>query len=145
VGEIPSYFSSSTVEKRGLLLDIIKSLLREGADPNARNKESRTPLHIAAQDDYEEAVKELIEKGANVNLKDDRGYTPLMIAVEKGNVEIINSLCPKVDFTKENHTTAMSLANGLHLFKQGDVLTSLQNCIKTWRYLHLINLNKEMY
>jgi ankyrin repeat protein len=52
-----------------------------------------TPLLIACENDFIEAVKLLINKGADVNRKSTIGDTPLMIASRNGNIYLVRLLC----------------------------------------------------
>jgi len=47
--------------------------LKNGADPNAKDRYGRTPLHLARTED---AAKSLLEAGADVSMKDGWGETP---------------------------------------------------------------------
>lgn len=47
--------------------EIVKLLLKFGADPNAINEEENTPLHIAVQMGNKSIIRALINAGANVN------------------------------------------------------------------------------
>ena len=75
-------------------VEVLKYLVEQGADVNAKNNNDMTPLHYAAMPDNSsiekllpfatvspnpsiEKIKYLIEKGANVNAKNDSGMTPL--------------------------------------------------------------------
>ncbi len=69
-----------------------KDFISKGADVNIKNKDGKTPLHIAVENNYEDIVKLLLQKNADVNAKDNNGNTPLHIAVEKGNYFVIKEL-----------------------------------------------------
>lgn len=56
-------------------------LLAHGADVNARNKQGRTPLHVAVPKKTLAAV--LLAKGADVNAKDSTGMTPLHCCTDR--------------------------------------------------------------
>jgi len=63
--------------------EVVERLLREGADPNAKESDcGMTPLHVAASEGHVEAVKVLIVGGADLSAKDDAGQTPLQWAAE---------------------------------------------------------------
>ena len=69
-------------------IEAVKQHLAEGADVNAKGKNSWTPLHWAAGVGHTEVVVLLIAKGANVNAKDDNGETPLNWAIFNDETEI---------------------------------------------------------
>ena len=56
---------------------LIISLLKAGADVNAKNKYGWTPLHKAAMRDASETVEVLLKAGADVHVKGNDGDTPL--------------------------------------------------------------------
>jgi ankyrin repeat protein len=57
--------------------DIVKELLKKGADPNICLKDNWCPLHIAASRDTE-ILRMLVEAGANVNVStSEYNITPL--------------------------------------------------------------------
>jgi hypothetical protein len=58
--------------------EIIKFLVNQGADVNARNDNGETALIVAC--DNADSVKALIEAGADVNQADNEGNTPIMLA-----------------------------------------------------------------
>ncbi|TWH43701.1 protein kinase domain-containing protein [Dulcicalothrix desertica] len=65
--------------------EIIKTLIDKGADVNliSTERETRTPLHLAIQENNENIVKLLIKSGANVNAKDSSGNTPIITAFNR--------------------------------------------------------------
>lgn len=63
-------------------LDMVKLLLQYHADPNLKNIDGNTALHIVAQERYEDApiyAKTLLEGHANPKLTNNAGHTPLIV------------------------------------------------------------------
>ncbi|KAL5216240.1 hypothetical protein ABZP36_007641 [Zizania latifolia] len=58
-------------------IDLLKRLLKFGVDPNCRNYDQRTPLHIAAAEGLHLVATTLMDSGADVQAKDRWGNTPL--------------------------------------------------------------------
>ncbi|XP_047069365.1 potassium channel KOR2-like [Lolium rigidum] len=58
-------------------IDLLRRLLRFGVDPNCRNYDRRTPLHVAAGDGLPLVASMLVELGADVMARDRWGNTPL--------------------------------------------------------------------
>lgn len=56
---------------------ICRILIEAGANINAINLDSNTPLHLAVQ--YADVVDTLIDNGADINALNDDGYTPMML------------------------------------------------------------------
>jgi ankyrin repeat protein len=72
-------------------LFLIKSLFKNGADPNCIDIDGRTPLTYAVLANAK-VVRLLLKYNAKTNFKDKFGKTPLDYAVENGNKEIIKLL-----------------------------------------------------
>jgi len=73
-------------------IDQIKSLISRGADVNAKDRSSRTPLHYAARWGHKDVVELLLAKDADVNGKDNQGQTPLSLAEEEAHKQIVELL-----------------------------------------------------
>lgn len=68
--------------------EVIESLIRRGADVNARDKGNWTPLHLATRNGHVEAVKIFLDAGAELTVQDSKhGWTPLHLAVIAGQTE----------------------------------------------------------
>ncbi|KAL6616846.1 ankyrin repeat-containing domain protein [Neocallimastix sp. 'constans'] len=81
--------------------NIIKYLIKHGADVNKENKNEETPLYCACQEGNEKIVKYLIECGADIKMIDDLddineesyiGNNLLFHACESGNENIVKYL-----------------------------------------------------
>jgi len=73
-------------------IDILKSLLDQGGDPNERGKFEATALHRAAFNGHKPTATLLITSGADLNAQDFGGATPMHIAVREGNTEMVKLL-----------------------------------------------------
>ncbi len=62
--------------------EVAEILLRNGADPNARDHWGLTPLHIAAKKGHASVVDLLLRKNAGVNSRTIKGITPLHMAAD---------------------------------------------------------------
>ncbi|PKI54418.1 hypothetical protein CRG98_025205 [Punica granatum] len=72
--------------------DFLKRLLSSGIDPNSKDYDHRTPLHVAASEGLFLMAKLLVEAGASVFSKDRRGTTPLDEGRICGNKNLIRLL-----------------------------------------------------
>ena len=71
---------------------VLRTLLDQGADVNARDPSGWTPLLETVFAGHMEAAQTLLERGADVNAADEGGWTPLMEAAAKGNKELVSLL-----------------------------------------------------
>ncbi|GHU16644.1 hypothetical protein FACS189472_02140 [Alphaproteobacteria bacterium] len=70
-----------------------KFLLSQGANPNAKDENQKTPLHLAVESGHVRVIKILLDtKGINLNARDLYAKTPLHLAAEKGHTKIVNLL-----------------------------------------------------
>ncbi|KAF2290497.1 hypothetical protein GH714_014131 [Hevea brasiliensis] len=72
--------------------DLLKRILSTGIDPNSKDYDHRTPLHVAASEGVHMMAKLLLEAGASVFLKDRWGKTPLDEGRISGNKNLIKLL-----------------------------------------------------
>ena len=71
----------------------VKSLLKEGADPNVSRGDGLSALHLAAQEGDLEIAKELLGAGAKVTAKTRIGdYTPLHLASGSAHAAVVRAL-----------------------------------------------------
>ncbi|ACB50810.1 hypothetical protein cce_1460 [Crocosphaera subtropica ATCC 51142] len=83
-------YSIDTIQVKQL--EVIKTLLKAGANVNAKTIEGWNALEAAANANNVEIVKILLSAGANVNTRDEWGDTVLSRAMRTGNTEIIQLL-----------------------------------------------------
>ena len=70
----------------------VRTLLEEGADPDATYGDGTTALHWAAHRDAHAMVADLLAAGADVDAGDDHGVTPLSLASVNGNRLVVDTL-----------------------------------------------------
>jgi hypothetical protein len=82
---------------------IIRSLLKFGANPNARNNERQTPLHLVSSWGLMplrlEVAHTLLAHGADVDAEDGHGRTLLQLALARGEDELVRLLS---EYTSSN-------------------------------------------
>ena len=71
---------------------VARVLLEHGADPNARDSCKRTPLHFAIQWESAEAARVLLENGVDANARDFKKRTPLHVASQFGSLDGVRLL-----------------------------------------------------
>lgn len=67
-------------------------LLRQNANPDIRDNDGNTPLHIAAQIGFLEAADWLRIANADLNARNNRGETALILAVQQRNAAMVRQL-----------------------------------------------------
>ncbi|PWA53533.1 Ankyrin repeat-containing protein [Artemisia annua] len=109
-------------------LSRLKSLIRAGADPNKKNFDGRTPLHLAASKGHEDITLFLIQEGVDVNTSDNFGNTPLLEAIKRGHDNIASLLIKEgcsLTITDRDTISSPSVARGVLHSKDYDFRTPL--------------------
>jgi uncharacterized protein len=73
-------------------VSLVYTLLKHGADPNARGSFGTPPLHWRVRVDDLETTKRLLKAGADPNGLTERGVSPLSLAIANGNSEMVSVL-----------------------------------------------------
>ena len=76
-------------------LDIVKILIKSGADINNSTATNSTPLRAACFDGRLDIVKYLLEHGADMNIPNKYNNTCLMISCYKGHTDVVRHLLQK--------------------------------------------------
>ena len=95
----------NAIEKRNK--DIVKYLLKKGANANAINNEGYSALSLAVFLDKEEIVELLLETGADIHHKKDEA---LILAAGVGRLEIIKLLFSKGAYIHAQDDNALIMA-----------------------------------
>ena len=86
--------------------EVLKRLLRGGADLAARDGRGRTPLLWAAENGHEAVVRLLLEEGADVESKDTvYAQTPLLLTAKNGHEAVVKLLLEKGADVESKDTT----------------------------------------
>ena len=73
--------------------DIIRLLIKAGADVNTVNSKGETWLHLAASGSNNiKVIETLVDNGADLNLKNGAGKTAVHIAAEKKLIDVLDAL-----------------------------------------------------
>lgn len=73
-------------------VDVMKSLIDEGADLNAKDGRGRSALHYAAERDLDTMATILLCADANIEVEDEEGRTPLTIALRAQSSHVADLL-----------------------------------------------------
>ncbi|MBO0870733.1 MAG: ankyrin repeat domain-containing protein [Micromonosporaceae bacterium] len=75
--------------------EVVRILLRAGADPNGRQQGGWTPLHAAAQHGDTALVELLLAAGTDPDATNDEGTTPAAAARQAGHPELADRLAQR--------------------------------------------------
>ena len=84
--------------------EVVLALLNKcKCDPNTKDIEGKTPLHIASQNGNISIVKALLNNGAELDVKSKDGYTPFSLAVKYEMFPVIHELYKLNRYIKDNN------------------------------------------
>lgn len=106
-------------------LDLVKSLLENGIDPNCSDHNSRTALHIAASEGLTLMAKVLIKHGADIYAKDRWGKTPIHESTQFG-ARIFNNLFKDATMEKEGYAIDHMAASNARNLKGDESLHEIE-------------------
>jgi len=72
--------------------DLLKVLLDNNVDVNAKTSSGLAPIHLAARDGHNEILQSLLMNNAQINTIDNKGRQPIHVAAENGRTATINLL-----------------------------------------------------
>jgi ankyrin repeat protein len=125
----------SSIELNGILFnasengcdDLAKTLLKDGASLQARDREANTPLSRAARAGHASLVDLYAAKGGELDERNLKGSTPLFLAVENNRtaiVELLLKLGAKPDIPGRSSLTPLAAAAFNGNAKIADLLVS---------------------
>ncbi|CAM9550754.1 unnamed protein product, partial [Hapterophycus canaliculatus] len=73
-------------------VEVSRALLLAGADANATDHNSFSPLYLASQNGHTQLVLDLIAAGADASVKTNRGFTAMHVAARCGRLSVLKAL-----------------------------------------------------
>lgn len=115
-------------------LNMIRMLIKAGADIESSNVHGSTPINSAAELGLHEVVKELIDADCGVNRPNLRGRSPLSSAAMNGHLEVVKQL---ISAECDIHWKDHERKNALMVAIEAEQLDVAKFLITAGRVLHL--------
>ena len=93
--------------------DLVKQVLDQGADVNARDNQGSTALISAVEFGNPAVVKILLDRGADPEARGRYNYTALMCAKLLGRAQIVNLLAAREQSARLKPATAKNATGGI--------------------------------
>lgn len=106
--------------------EMMRLLIKKGADPNIGDDSGTKPLHIAASTEI--GIDILLESGADVNVTDENGDTPLHFAARNGTTRAVVLLLAQgadISITNNEGLTPLDVADALEKQDVADLLREI--------------------
>ncbi|MGF9697180.1 MULTISPECIES: ankyrin repeat domain-containing protein [Paenibacillus] len=117
------YSKGTALSFRQISDEVVRWLVEQGADINARDKYQRTPLHAHAAH-WSGNVALLLELGAELDAVDYTNETPLHSAVNSYRTTVVQELVTRgADINAENKQGNTPLAKGLVNCRNSDIVS----------------------
>ena len=87
----------------------VKTLLRDGEDPDLEADSSITPLHVACYEGQEEVVRVLLSHNADKTATDTDGWSPLHLASHRGHTTIVELLLTHGEVSTEEEIASADI------------------------------------
>ena len=84
--------TDSTMLEHFVKSDVIKSVIRNSTDLNAKDQYGLTLLHYAVLDENIDIMMVLLDNGANIDIENNDKETPLYLAFMNGKAESVKFL-----------------------------------------------------
>uniref|UniRef100_A0A8C0V8T8 Ankyrin repeat and death domain containing 1B n=1 Tax=Cyanistes caeruleus TaxID=156563 RepID=A0A8C0V8T8_CYACU len=123
-------------------LDIMRKLVKAGADQKAKNEEGMNVLHFAAQSNSIKIVDYFLQDLHlnDLNKPDGKGKKPFLLACEKGHIDMIKNLIALKLFTSEKDQEGNT---ALHLAAKNGHSEVVEILLEQWEEINDLNQNGE--
>jgi len=120
-------------------LNVIKYLLKFGADINVKDMFGWTPLMYAVNSSDLETVKYLVEYGADIDIKNNNGFNALMLALDADYLDVANYLDLKSKKIDESVRDLMKPKS------EEDILSNIVNLTQEEKDENIVNASLYNY
>lgn len=114
------YYKKDSVKEGLENLEIVKELLKNGANVNEKDNFGYTALMLASKYGHIELIKEMLKNGGDVNAKSAVGNTALILASQYGRIELLKELLKNggdVNAKSNMGITAFNVASTIEIKK----------------------------